>query len=142
MRALLFLYACIQLGYLTKKRMDKMAAAVRATSSGSNSTPAASGNKSETDLAGVAKTTMQQGDKELNAVRAASENQLHLAALFYSDRLNYHKQVMIVTVLDGLAKWHSDQNATLRSAEDTPARRGAEVRAEVHADTSVVVLGL
>jgi hypothetical protein len=102
-RKILYLFSCMQLGYLegkkTRQLLKQNAAAGVEVLEGNADRP-----------------TMQQGDKELS-VKAVAENQLHVACLMYADESNREKQYLITTVLDEVATWHGKQNHELRSAE-------------------------
>ncbi|CAK0848809.1 unnamed protein product [Prorocentrum cordatum] len=68
-----------------------------------------------------ASSSMAQGNREIDKIRAATKNKLagglHLAQVMYNDR-NKHLQRMILRGATAAEQWHSEQNKALRSVKE------------------------
>ena len=108
-RALLYAILSLQLGYESQKKRCEIF-----------KRPAPKVRRLESSPVDVAdgRTTMSQGDKVLQ-IKAASQNQAHIAAIVYSDREYQFLMRTICFATDSVVQWHSEQNAGLRSASAT-----------------------
>jgi hypothetical protein len=109
-KALKFEVICLREGYESTRKVQKLTATAKRE---------AEGPKPLATAFCPARLTMLQGNHEVELVRAAAANQLHIAMQMYGDCSNQLKQRTIVHVADAVADAHSSQNKILRSLDAT-----------------------